>query len=132
MGLSKIEQWASPLWRKVQPLASKYLPPTTPIKAFPLGMIWGWLPCGLVYSILPIAYSAGSIQNAALVMLSFGLATLPMLMLLGKSALLIKAKMQNKTLRRVLGIILILWGITQILGIAPFMSHGTNHELMQH
>jgi len=85
-----------------------------------------------VYSILPIAYSANSIQNAALIMLSFGLATLPMLMLLGKSALYIKTKMQNKTLRRVLGTFLIIWGIAQILGLSPFMATGMSHEIMHH
>lgn len=132
MGLSKIEQLAAPFWNKIQPLAQRFLPPKTPIRALPLGMIWGCLPCGLVYSVLPIAYSANSLQNSAWVMLSFGLATLPMLMFLGNSAQIIKTKMQNKTFRLILGGLLILWGTAQIFGFNPFMdsnSHSIGHSI---
>lgn len=128
MGLTKIEQWAAPLWKLVQPLSRRYLPPKTPLKAFPLGMVWGWLPCGLVYSVLPIAYSSGSIKGSALVMLAFGIATLPVLMLLGSSAQFIKNKMQIKSVRIILGCLLILWGINQVFNIAPLVDHNN----MQH
>ncbi len=130
MGLSKIEQWAAPLWRLIQPLSQRYLPPKTPLKAFPLGLVWGWLPCGLVYSILPIAYSSGSIQGSILVMLAFGLATLPMLMLLGNSAQFVKNIMQLKTIRIILGCLLIVWGINQIFNFVPLMP--TSTPMMQH
>ncbi len=130
MGMSKIEQWVSPLWRFIQPFSQRYLPPETPAKALPLGMIWGWLPCGLVYSVLPIAYSSGSVQGATLVMLAFGLATMPMLMLLGNSAQFLKNKLQLKAVRITLGGILIIWGLNQIFNFVPLMP--TTTPLMQH
>jgi sulfite exporter TauE/SafE len=48
-------------------------------QAFPLGMLWGWLPCGLV-SALASALTAGSAERGALMMLAFGLGTLPNLL----------------------------------------------------
>lgn len=123
MGLNKIEKIAMPMWKKIQPYTKNYMPPKSPLKALPLGFLWGWLPCGLVYSVLPLAYSADNPIDASLVMLSFGLATLPLLMMLGSSAMWLKQKMQNKILRMVLGILLVLWGSSQMLSINPFMNH---------
>jgi len=132
MGLTKLEQWAAPLWKRIQPLSHRYLPPKTPLKAIPLGMVWGWLPCGLVYSVLPIAYSSGSIEGSVLVMLAFGLATLPTLMLLGSSAQYVKNKMQIKAVRMVLGCILILFGVNQVFNIVSLTNHagmaGMQHQ----
>lgn len=130
MGLSKLEQFAAPFWRKIQPLAHQFLPPKTPIRAIPLGLVWGWLPCGLVYSVLPIAYSANSIQNSMFVMLAFGLATLPMLMLLGSSAQYVKTKMQSKVVRLVLGGVLILWGLNQVFGVSQYLFQ--QDQMQQH
>lgn len=129
MGLSKVEQLASPFWSKIQPLANRFLPPKTPLKAIPLGLVWGWLPCGLVYSALPIAFSAGSPVDAGFVMLAFGLGTFPMLMILGKSAQFFKTKLQKKSVQLTLGGIMIIWGVTQVFGINPLMQHSVNHVM---
>ncbi len=59
------------------PLASKAIPVNSPAKALSLGVIWGWLPCGLVYSTLTWALASGSIVSGASIMLFFGLGTLP-------------------------------------------------------
>jgi sulfite exporter TauE/SafE len=61
----------------------RFLPARTMSQAFPLGLLWGWLPCGLVYSALATALSAGSAGRGALLMLAFGLGTLPNLLLAG-------------------------------------------------
>ncbi len=133
MGLSKLEQFAAPFWQKIQPLAHQFLPPKTPLRALPLGLVWGWLPCGLVYAVLPIAYSANSIQGSMLVMLAFGLATLPMLMLLGSSALYVKSLMQIKAVRLILGGLLILWGLNQIFGLSQYLfNQDQAHQQMIH
>jgi len=48
------------------------------------GMVWGLVPCGLVYSVLPLAFLSGNILTGAALMLAFGLGTLPNLMLISK------------------------------------------------
>ena len=71
------------LWQRLQPLTRRFLPARTVAQAFPLGMLWGWLPCGLVYSALATALSSGSAVRGGLCMLAFGLGTLPNLLLAG-------------------------------------------------
>ncbi|MBU3628804.1 sulfite exporter TauE/SafE family protein [Polynucleobacter sp. AP-Reno-20A-A9] len=48
------------------------------------GMLWGLVPCGLVYSVLPIAFLSGDVITGAALMLAFGLGTLPNLLLISK------------------------------------------------
>jgi len=79
----RIERVGGVLWRHLQPLTRGLLPVTTPARALLLGVLWGWLPCGLVYSVLVTALASGSAQSGALVMLAFGLGTLPNLLAIG-------------------------------------------------
>lgn len=81
--LSLLESLGRPLWRRVQPLAAKFVPFDTPGRAFAAGLAWGWLPCALVYAALAIAALAGGAAAGALVMLGFGLGTLPWLLAAG-------------------------------------------------
>lgn len=48
-----------------------------------LGMLWGWLPCGMVYSVLAGAAVSGDAVNGAAIMAAFGAGTLPLLLALG-------------------------------------------------
>jgi len=73
----RIEQLGSVLWQRIQPLTRFVFPITSPLRALLLGMLWGWLPCGLVYSVLVTALASGHPQSGALIMLAFGLGTLP-------------------------------------------------------
>lgn len=81
--VQRIERAGGMLWRHIQPLARGLLPVTTPVRALLLGALWGWLPCGLVYSVLVTALASGNAQSGALVMLAFGLGTLPNLLAIG-------------------------------------------------
>jgi len=78
-----IEQAGALLWRYIQPLARGLLPITTASRALLFGALWGWLPCGLVYSVLVTALASGDPQSGALIMLAFGLGTLPNLLAIG-------------------------------------------------
>ena len=78
-----IERVGSVLWQRIQPLTRPLLPVTTPARALLLGTLWGWLPCGLVYSVLVTALASGHAQSGALIMLAFGLGTLPNLLAIG-------------------------------------------------
>lgn len=87
MGLTRAlafsERLGQNLWRRIQPSTRRFLPAHSITQAFPLGLLWGWLPCGLVYSALATALTAGSASKGALLMLAFGLGTLPNLLLAG-------------------------------------------------
>lgn len=79
----RIEQVGSVLWQRIQPLTRSLFPITSPARALLLGTLWGWLPCGLVYSVLVTALASGHAQSGALIMLAFGLGTLPNLLTIG-------------------------------------------------
>ncbi|AZU48066.1 cytochrome biogenesis protein [Aeromonas hydrophila] len=82
-GVLLLERIGAKLWPHLKPLAGKFIPFTSAWQALPFGMVWGWLPCGLVYSMLTWSAAAGSAGGGALVMLFFGLGTLPTLFALG-------------------------------------------------
>jgi len=84
------------LWQRVQPYTRRFLPVRGVAQALPLGMLWGWLPCGLVYSALTTALASGSALEGGLAMLAFGLGTLPNLLLAG----LFFARLQRFTRQR--------------------------------
>lgn len=65
------------LWRRVQPYSRYVLPANTLPKALGLGALWGWLPCGMVYGVLLLALAAGNAYEGGVIMLAFGLGTLP-------------------------------------------------------
>ena len=71
------ERWGARLWRRLAPLRRVRLPSALWLRALLLGVLWGWLPCGLVYSLLLAAALAGSAAAGALTMAGFGIGTLP-------------------------------------------------------
>jgi uncharacterized protein len=118
-----LESTGQKLWVKIEPFGRKYLPAQTPFDAWKLGLVWGWLPCGLVYSALALAMTQVNPLHSALTMLAFGLGTLPTLLLIGHFAQNIKVILHNKTFRFILGLLLIIYGVTQIAGFSTFMMH---------
>lgn len=79
-GLARIESLGKQLWQHLQPLSKRFLPFKSPLSALPYGIIWGWLPCGLVYSTLTWSLSAGTALQGAMIMAAFGVGTLPALL----------------------------------------------------
>ena len=82
-GVRYIEHAGGLLWKKIQPYSRSLLPVDSLPKAFGLGVLWGWLPCGLVYTVLLSALAMGDAVRGGLVMLAFGLGTLPNLLAVG-------------------------------------------------
>jgi hypothetical protein len=112
---------AGPWWERARSAARRLGPADTAPKRLLLGALWGWAPCALVYSALPLALVSGSSLAGALVMLSFGVGTLPALLgagwLFGKGSALLPATWS----RRVVGFALValaLAGLLQALGVA--------------
>ena len=116
-GLVKIEKLGKNVWIKLKPLANSLLPMTNLKKAFKAGFIWGWLPCGLVYSMLTWSVASGSAITGASIMIAFGLGTFPALICAGVAAKQLLLILQNKAVRTMSGLILIAFGV-QTLYIA--------------
>lgn len=83
LGLAQVERLGGAIWRRLEPWGRRLLPVRTLGQALGLGLIWGWLPCGLVYSTLVWAVSTGGPGSGAALLLAFGLGTLPNLLAVG-------------------------------------------------
>ncbi|KAF0842976.1 hypothetical protein FNL37_0389 [Methylovorus glucosotrophus] len=110
-GVTYVERLGSVLWRQLQPLSRRLLPVQSPWQAILLGAVWGWLPCGLVYSVLVAALAAGNAVQGGLLMLAFGLGTLPTLLAMGMAAVKLKKVLQQGWLRKLSGLAVILFGL---------------------
>lgn len=75
-----IEAAGAVAWRRIEPYSRRFLPATTPARAFGLGLVFGWLPCGMVYVMLIAALATADPLHGAAVMTAFGLGTLPNLL----------------------------------------------------
>ncbi|MCK5522531.1 MAG: sulfite exporter TauE/SafE family protein [Thiomargarita sp.] len=109
--LTFLEKAGGYLWRKIEPLGRRFLPVKHPLQALGLGLVWGWLPCGLVYAILFFALTSNSAWNGGLLMLAFGLGTLPMLLTMGATTQWITKFAHKLIVRRIAGLIVILFGL---------------------
>ncbi len=112
------ERAGGALWKHIKPLFQKLLPVKTMPQAVLAGMAWGWLPCGLVYSILVSALAAGSASSGAALMLAFGLGTLPNLLGMGLFARQIQPFMQQRWVRRGAGLTVAGFGVWGLLALA--------------
>ena len=113
------------VWRRVQPFSRRFLPANTVPRALGLGAIWGWLPCGMVYAVLITAVAAAGPAQGALVMLAFGVGTLPNVLALGVIASRLKA-LRLKAVRRVAAVVIASFAV-----IGPFVAyhvHGSTAE----
>lgn len=114
-GLQLLEKWGGALWRHIEPFGRRLLPVDHPLKALALGLVWGWLPCGMVYAVLAWALTAGSATQGGLLMLAFGLGTLPMLLSIGAAAEWLKNYVRHPWVRRTAGLTVLLFGLLTIL-----------------
>ncbi|PTC00761.1 sulfite exporter TauE/SafE family protein [Thalassospira xiamenensis] len=110
-GLSKLERLGLPLWRRVQPLAVKIRQRQTNTAKFGAGFIWGWLPCGLVYSALTWATLQANWFAGGLVMLAFGLGTLPAMYLFGVFSRTLMSIIRSSGFRKAMGVLFIVYGV---------------------
>jgi sulfite exporter TauE/SafE len=110
-GLARVEHAGGRLWAHLEPLGRRFLPVRSPAQAFLLGMIWGWLPCGLVYSVLVWSISTADPVYGAALLLSFGLGTLPNLLAMGLLAERLSARVRDSRVRRAAGLLVMGFGL---------------------
>ncbi len=125
-----IEKAGVHLWKKMEPFGRKLIPVKNLTQAYLFGMVWGWLPCGLVYTALALAATTGDITKSALSMLSFGLGTLPAVMGVGimTGALMRLSRMQY--FKQAIGLLMIALALVAVLPwLNPyaFTTHLRNH-----
>jgi uncharacterized protein len=99
-GIRAIERAGAGLWRRLQPFARRFLPIDSMPRALGAGFLWGWVPCGLVYSMLVLAMASGSAVEGAQVMIFFGLGTLPTLLAAGLAAQHVLSLRRSAWIRR--------------------------------
>ena len=110
-GLLKVEKLGQLLWKSISPLANKLLPLKHSSYAIPFGFLWGWLPCGLVYSTLTWAAVSGSAFGGGMTMLAFGLGTLPAMLLVGSSAAKLQSLQNSVKFRNIAALSILIYGL---------------------
>ena len=109
-----IEGAGKPIWKRLNPLLNRLLPIKSVPACFAVGLLWGWLPCGLVYSASLYALGSGSALHGGLLMLCFALGTLPNLLAFGWFAGQLKTLLQNRRVRLFAGLSVCAWALWQL------------------
>ena len=123
-GLARVEAAGNVIWRRVRPLLKPLMPMDTPFKALAVGALWGWVPCGMVYSALLTAMMQGSALNGAATMAAFGLGTLPTLLGMGLLGTRLRTQMQRRPVRIASGLLVLGFGLLGLLRAANGVSLG--------
>ncbi len=127
--LGGLERMGGKVWERVAPLTQGLLPVNSTPRALGLGLLWGLLPCGLVYSVLLVAATSTRVADGALVMLAFGLGTTPAMLLTGLGAARLSQLMQRKRTRLGAGLLIVLLGIlTVALPVLGAISADSSHS----
>jgi sulfite exporter TauE/SafE len=114
----RIERLGGGFWRYVQPMVGRLFPVDCFAKALLAGGLWGWLPCGLVYSVLVSALATMSAAKGAALMFAFGLGTLPNLLAMGWAAERLRALFRRPGVRLLAGLAVAGFGVWGLLGLA--------------
>ena len=110
------------LWRHIQPLVRNLIPVNGFIPAFKTGILWGWLPCALVYSVLLWALVSGSAFRGGLLMFFFGLGTLPSMITAGSLSSSLFEHFRKTKIRKIAAVIIIIFGLA-----SPFIQLQHKH-----
>jgi len=125
--LARLEALGAPLWRRLQPAAARLLTARSPLQVYAAGMLWGWLPCGLVYGALALAATAGSALEGAVAMLAYGAGTLPWLMAAGLAAARLRGWFTRGAVRATAGAAVLafgLYGVASAAGVSEAIRRG--------
>ncbi len=106
-----LERMGAGLWQRLAPVTNRLLPIQHPSKAVIVGLLWGCLPCGLVYYTLIWAFASGGWLQGAGFLLCFGLGTLPTLLSAGLAANALGQILQSRSVRSLAGFLLISFGL---------------------
>jgi sulfite exporter TauE/SafE len=125
-----IEKAGTHFWKKIEPYGRKLIPVKTQTQAYLFGMVWGWLPCGLVYTALALAATAGDASKSALTMMAFGLGTLPAVMGVGIMTGILTKLSRMQRFKQAIGVFMIALALLAALpwlNPMAFINHSTLH-----
>ncbi|HEY7884908.1 MAG TPA: sulfite exporter TauE/SafE family protein [Cellvibrionaceae bacterium] len=125
-GLTYLEALGKKLWVVISPLGQRLLPVKTPWQGFLLGLLWGWLPCGLVYTALTYAMTQNGAASGALTMFAFGMGTLPAVLLTAFAAAPLTAIARSTWVRQGGAVLLLIFAAWTLYG-AVGHGHGDHH-----
>ena len=126
--LGWLEHMGGKIWERVAPLARGLMPVSSLPRALGLGLLWGLLPCGLVYSVLLVAAMSARPADGALIMLAFGLGTTPAMLLTGLGAARLSQVMQRRRTRLGAGLLIVALGMLTIaMPVVATLSTGAGH-----
>lgn len=120
----RIEALGKPVWRRLSPLLNRLLPIQSRPACIGVGMLWGWLPCGMVYSASLYALGSGHAAHGALYMAAFGLGTLPNLLAMGWFAARLKQYLQRRSVRLIAGLSVAAWALWQLAKVLGMSAAG--------
>jgi uncharacterized protein len=129
-GLAIFERIGARLWTTLQPMAKHAAGHGEISGSLLLGLVWGWLPCGLVYSMLLFAALSGSAWRGAALMLAFGVGTLPAILSSGVVATHFQALFSRNWARPASGVLLFAFGVW--LAVAALNTSGNDHHHLHH
>ena len=126
--LAPFERLGLGLWQRISRLAGRMLPISSLPRALGLGLLWGLIPCGLVYSVLLLAATSANPATGAASMLVFGIGTLPAMLMTGVGAFRLSQTFGRA--RRTAGILIIVLGLlTLMLPVQSLLSNdAAGHE----
>ena len=130
-GLAVLERLGARLWKHIQPLGQRLFPIQNQFQAFLLGGLWGWLPCGLVYAVVAWSLTTANTIDAAVLMLGFGLGTLPAMLLAGNAFNYLKGWVKAPAVRTSAGILIMAFGLyngISSLTQSPHHHHQSGHQ----
>ena len=119
-----IEKIGSLFWRHIEPFGRKLIPIANLPKAFIFGMIWGWLPCGLVYTALALSATTGDMMRSSLTMLAFGSGTIPAVLTVGVMTSWMVRLAHMKRFRQITGLTFM---VLSILAAFPWLNPMATH-----
>jgi len=125
--LAPLERAGGRLWRRLSPYTKRFLPMDSLPRAAAFGLLWGWIPCGLVYAMLLTAMSAGNAGMGALTMLAFGIGTLPAMLSAGLMAGQLRRWTRDSRVRLTAGAMVValgLWGLMRAESLASLQAFG--------
>lgn len=118
------------LWPRLAPLGRRLLPVTNLPRSLGFGMVWGWMPCGIVYTMLLIAGLQLDPVRSAATMAAFGLGTAPAMFATALGAQRFVGLAARPAGRRVAGTVLLACAAITLAG--PWLAHaapGIGHWL---
>ncbi|MFC2991188.1 sulfite exporter TauE/SafE family protein [Halomonas tibetensis] len=123
-GLLRVEAVGKRLWRHLEPVGRKLMPVVRIPQAIALGAVWGWLPCGLVYSMLAWSLASADPLRGAALMGAFGLGTLPALLATGLAARQLGGLIRHPATRTLAAMSIIAFALWQLWLMLPTQSQG--------